>query len=182
MEIYTCDPNLEVMGFVPLAFFGNLDSDVLDPILRNLRIDIRQFKPEGWYKTQDVLDILRQLQEYEGTLFAYVAFGKRAAETASLPPEAASLPFVDFLVNFEKLFPARYRNGSPGYCRCQKVSDTCAILRYQIPYPDDVFYGMFYGYARRLLPKGTHVTVSYESNDQRRDFGAQETVLRISWE
>ena len=181
MELYTCDPNLEVMGFVPLAFFGNLDSDVLDPIMRDLGIDIRQFQPEGWYKTQDVLDILRKLQAYEGTLFAYVAFGKRAAETAYLPPETQAMSFADFLVNFEKLFPARDRNGSPGYCRCQKLSDHEVVIRYQIPYPDDVFYGMFYGYGRRLLPKGTNLTVTYESNDQRRDFGCPETALRITW-
>ena len=181
METYVCDPNLEVMGFIPLAFFGNLQSEVLKPILDELGLDISQFEPEGWYKAQSVLDILQKLQGSKEAMFTYVAFGKRAAETAYLPPETVSMGIGDFLVNFEKLFPQRYRNGSPGYVHVQKIDDHSVVISYNIPYPVDVFYGMFYGYCRRLLPKGTQFTVVYEPGVKRRDDGGSETVLRISW-
>lgn len=182
MERYTCDPKLEVMGFVPLGFFGNLQEDTIRPILNDLGLNITQFQPDAWYPFQLVLDILDRFQQYGDTMFNYVAFGMRVAETAYLPPELSSEDFAQFLLNFEKLYPQRYRNGNPGYVHVQRLAERQIRLMFDVPYPDDTFYGLFYGYCLRLLPQGTPFSVAYDPDSLRKDAGGQETTLLIEWD
>lgn len=50
-----------------------------------------------------------------------------------------------------------------------------------IPYPDDVFYGMFFEFARHFLPDGTAYTVEYDGQLHRDLCGGDRTVLHITW-
>ncbi|MBN1679898.1 MAG: hypothetical protein JW966_06370 [Anaerolineae bacterium] len=181
MERYTCDPNLEVIGFVPLGFFGTLQEDTMRPILSNLGLNFSQFQPDTWYPLQLILDILYEFQQHDDTMYNYVAFGMRVAETINVPSEPSSETFAEFLVGFEKLYPERYRNGDPGYVHVQRLAERKIKLTFDVPYPDDTFYGLFYGYCRRFLPQGTSFSVLYDPDSLRKDEGGQETTIWVEW-
>jgi hypothetical protein len=53
-----------------------------------------------------------------------------------------------------------------------------------VVYPDDMSYGILYGYARRFLPPGTKFKVYYDPDVLPRDQGGSEnyTIIHISWE
>ena len=65
----------------------------------------------------------------------------------------------------------------------EKVEDTYYRVTHQTVWPDDLLYGLAYGFARGRLPEGTNFTVWYENQDNRLDNGsADKTVICVQWE
>jgi hypothetical protein len=48
-----------------------------------------------------------------------------------------------------------------------------------VPYPDDLMYGMMYGFVRRLAPAGSGHIVAYDETITRKDQGGDYTVIHI---
>ncbi len=61
------------------------------------------------------------------------------------------------------------------------MGDNQLTCRVTGPYPDDLVYGVVFGFARRLLPPDVYFTVYYDAALPRRDEGGIETVIHVEW-
>jgi hypothetical protein len=72
--------------------------------------------------------------------------------------------------------------GDVGEQHVELVDDHRLRVTIRTPYPDDLFYGMYYGLVRRYAPADIEYTVAYDDSTPRRDQGGEQTVLYITWE
>jgi hypothetical protein len=182
MPKFQCDPNLEVIGQQAIALFNNIRSTEIRPVL--VKHGLASIDPAQWYPLQSLLDVLSELSEEPDYSANFVSIGLAMADAADLPPESRGAPLEEFLMRLNAGYQAWHRGGETGIIEVQKLADTHFQLINLIAtaYPDDMVYGLVYGFVRRLLPQGTPFTVRYnESGGPRRDNGGDFTVLDISW-
>ncbi len=181
MRRYTCDPNLKLIGQTVLSLFSNVRVEDIDPILEKHEIRLNDVRPDGWYPLARVMDAFSDLQEHASGMFNFVAVGIRAAELSPLTPGIEAMSFEQFLLMYPQVYQTRHRDGDPGGLIAEKVAEGHIKLTLDIPYPDDVFYGLFYGFARRLLPEDTEFTVYYDEETPRKDQGGSVTIIHVTW-
>lgn len=177
MPKYTCDPQTELMGRTALSLIENIQHHNIAPILKQHGLDT--IDPDRWYKMQDVLNVLSDISEGTNAMSNFVSIGIAAAELSVLPPEMEKMSLAEILTAYGKIYKIRHRGGDAGEVNVEQVAPNHFKLTMQIPYPDDVFYGVMYGYTRRFRPPGAHFVVKYDENVKRRDDGGEETVVHI---
>ncbi|HEC23937.1 MAG TPA: hypothetical protein ENI95_13565 [Chloroflexi bacterium] len=180
MPAYTCDPDTELIGRSVLALFENIRYDMIKPILD--KHGLNDVDPDGWYPLQDVLDILSDISEQGSGLFDLVSVGISAARLSPIPPEVEALSLKEFLLLYPQLYPRRHRNGDAGEVLAEEAGERHVKMIFRTPYPDDLMYGLMYGFARRFLPKGTPITVFYDPDIRRSEEGGKFTVIHVVWE
>ncbi len=180
MPYYSCDPQLELNGRTFLSFFTNVRYEMIRSHLD--RYGFTEVDPDGWYPLQTALDILSSISQDEGSMSNMVAIGMAAAEASPIPPEVQQMPFADFLMLYPKLYQTRHRNGDPGWVLAERMARGHIRISLKIPYPDDVFYGLFYGFASRLLPRGTSRIIEYDPDLATREQGGDVTVIHVIWD
>ncbi len=85
---------------------------------------------------------------------------------------------------WDALYKALHGNfaGDIGNIITTKISDTHYTCTNSDLYPDDLAYGIIYGYAKRFLPRGTAFKVYYDANAPQRDRdSAPSSVLHVEW-
>ncbi|MDX1993035.1 MAG: hypothetical protein SF029_11625 [bacterium] len=181
MPIYTCDPNIELNGITTMAFIRNVQHAEIAPILQKHRMDT--IDPNAWYPLQDVLNVLSDVSQTGDSMSNFVSLGMAAVQMQfqAAPQQLEGLTLADLLLRYPQVYQARHRGGSAGTISVEQPEQKHIIIRMDIPYPDDVFYGVFYAYARGLLPKGTSFTVKYDPRIPRREEGGSETIIHITW-
>jgi flagellar hook protein FlgE len=180
MRRLTCDPKSEVQGGVLAALTSNLQTEAIAPYLAQFNMD--HIDPDEWYPTKNYLDLLNELGEKENLTTNFVAIGMTVAETAYMPPEMEGLPFSEFVLGWNDHYYANHRNADIGSKIVEKVGDRHYQIIMDSIYPDDMEYGILYGFAKRYLPAGTDFTVWYDEDVQRKDHGGEETVVHVSWD
>ncbi len=182
MPKFQCDPHIEVLGQQVIAFFNNARSEEIRPVLA--KYGLASINPDEWYPVQSLLDVLSDLAKQADWSANFVSIGMAMADAADLPPESRGAPIEDFLMRINAEYQAWHRGGDTGIIEVQKLADGHFQLVNEIKtaYPDDMVYGLVYGYVRRLLPQGTPFRVRYnESGGPRRDYGGDFTVIDIAW-
>lgn len=177
MTQYTCDPETELMGRTALSLIENIQHQNIEPIL--IKHNLNSINPDAWYKMQDVLNVLSEISEGANSMSNFVSIGIAAAELSVLPPEMEKMSVGEILAAYGKIYKLRHRGGDAGEVIPEKISDKHYKITTNTPYPDDVFYGVMYGYVRRFRPAGAHFVVSYDENVTRRDDGGEYTVVHI---
>lgn len=180
MIVYTCDPNLELTGQSALALIQSMRHQYFEPVLE--QHGFANIEPNAWYSLQRLLDVLNDMAQRGSTMFDFVSIGLAAAENSELPPEMQELSLEQFINAYYHVYQMRHRNGDAGYIRTERVSEKHLKIVMDIPYPDDVFYGVFYGYARRFVPSDHKFTVKYDDTLPGRDRGGDVTIIHIMWE
>jgi hypothetical protein len=181
MPLYTCDPAIELNGQTTNAFLSSLLTDEYMPVLEKhgfTHIDIEQ-----WYPLHKVLAVVQEIHDGNNSMSRLISLGMAAANNIELPPEVLALSPIEFLKLYEKLYPTRHRNGEPGTVQVTVVDANTALITLgsDVPYPDDLMYGVFYAYAQRLTPRDSHSMLKYIENGQpRREFGGTQTVIQAS--
>jgi len=139
--------------------------------------------PNKWYPMQTMLNIYKDMSEAKsGTMFDFVSIGMQEATQAIVPPEFAAMPLLQILQGVGEVFKLNNRGTDFGSISIETLSDTHIKVTLRAVTPDDVWYGIFYGFVRRFAPQGTSFTVRYDQTLQpRRDMGGDVTVLDISW-
>jgi hypothetical protein len=181
MRRRTCDPAVEISGLTLRAYVDNAKVSVVRPIFE--KHGMAGAEPDKWYPLQPLLDVLFELSIHFDSVSNLVAIGVKIAEYGVEPSDmkTASLPYV--LEHWEQHLYANVRNGDIGHIYTEKVTDTLYRVTQQNIFPDDLCYGLAYGFARSRLPLGTNFKVWYESFDYRIDRGdADKTVICVSWE
>lgn len=184
MVHYTCDPNLEVMGVVAIALLNHINSENTYPVIQ--RHGLTNLDPQAWYPVQRALSVFNDLSAQPGAMWDFVAIGMAAAELiyANQPDQVRQLPFAEYVARSAASFEYFHRNSAGQGQRMYSVDSPAANhlrLTMKVPYPDDLYYGIYYAHARRMLPKGTAFTVKYDENTPRKDLGGKETILHIMW-
>ncbi len=178
MPKYTCDPQTELMGRTALSLIENIQHQDIKPILRKHNLD--SINPDTWYKMQDVLNVLSDISDGDNAMSNFVSIGISAAELSVLPPEMEKMSLAEILMAYGKIYNIRHRGGDAGEISVEQVSNNHFKITMKIPYPDDVFYGVMYGYARRFRPAGAHFVVQYDETAKRRDDGGEYTIVHIT--
>lgn len=182
MPRYTCDPAMELTGSTAMALLTHVNSEQTLPILQRRGLD--QIDPTAWYPAQRVLDVLSDISELPGAMWDFVAIGMAAGEIgySNLPETMRTMHFADFLEQYARVFAMRHRNSNPTtLVESVRNGNQHVQLIFDVPYPDDLIYGIFYAYARRFLPKGKAFTVRYDELTPRKEQGGPKTTLHIMW-
>lgn len=181
MARYTSfEPNVELNGKSALAFLTNLMHDDMAPILA--KHGLAQISPDEWYPIQSVLNLLSEIADHLDSTSSFVSIGIAAANQgiAALPPAIQNMPLADFFVQYEKIYQTRHRGGDSGYMLVEQPNEHHIVIHACNPYPDDLNYGVIYGYTRHFLNKaGKGFVLRYDESLPRREDGAHETVLHI---
>ncbi len=181
MTTYTCDPNLEISGHTTHALLESINRDNYLHILE--RHGLSDINEDSWYRLQDILNVLNNMNERGGAMMDFVSIGLAAATNSILPSEIQNLPLNEFLPAYAQRYQQQlHRNGDPGEIRVETRADNHVVLTLlDVPYPDDLMYGLFYGYARRFVRPGMPFTVRYDEKLPRRELGGKFTVIHITW-
>lgn len=180
MHQFICDPDTELTGQTVLSLITNINYRNIETIVA--RHHLSQVNPEAWYPLQDVLNVLRDISAATGSTFNFVSIGMAAAQLAYIPPEMEHFSVEQILQQYSKIYKMRHRGGNAGAVQVESISPTHLKIIMDTPYPDDIMYGVMYGYARRFLPDGTPIIVRYDENHLRMSHGGQSTILHVMWE
>lgn len=178
----SCSPGTEVIGAAMVSYIDNIEAETIRPLLEKYKlVDLR---PDQWYPLQPWLDLIwDELSVMPGFSSSMIAVGLKVVEFALTPPEMAGVSLGQMLEGWDIHFHANHRNGEVGKITTEKVTDKYYRTIHQHIYPDDLNYGLAYGFARHCLPKGTPFKVWYEDYDYRLDNGgADKTVICVKWD
>ena len=182
MHDFKCNPEMEITGQTLLAYVDNLRVDIIRPMSEKhgMTTDI---DPEKWYPLQPVLDVLKELSKSSNAAENLVALGVKIAEYGVEPEDIIAAPLSVVLEHWQDHMDYNFRNGDPGKVITEKVHDKFYKVTQINLFPDDLCYGLAYGFARSRLPLGTNFKVWYEDSDNRIDEGGgDKTVICIEWE
>jgi hypothetical protein len=177
MRELTCDPKLETRGESSLSFIENIRSEEIKPILE--KYGLSHLEADKWYPAQNWLNVLNDLAQEPDFTSNLVAIGLKLAEKVLIPPQVET--FDQLLATFDMAYQMNHRNGEAGQIITEQIEERYFRIKLEDIYPDDMTYGIFYGFARRLLPQGTQFSVKYDEGQLNRDRGGDETILHIRW-
>lgn len=176
---YTCDPDVELNGNSAKALLRSiLSSEYMDVLERHGLIEIDE---EQWYSLQDLLDVLGDINGNNNAMMEMVSIGMAAAENSIIPPEIAKMSVPEFLQTYARIYPTRHRNGDPGSMRVDVLDEKHLKIYDYTPYPDDLFYGMMYGFVRRFNHSHETFTLHYDENQPRKSDGGKCNVILVSF-
>ena len=182
MRVLTCPPQTEVRGDVLLSLVDNLQAEHLKLYLEKHRLN--RIEPGKWYELCAFQNLLNELNQLGYSSLNFVAIGISVAEDALMPDDLHDSSFKEIVENWDLHFRHNHRNGDIG----QKVVEKLSHNYYKITlkggiYPDDLEYGVLYGFARKYLPHGSIFKVWYDEQLPRLDRGmGKYTVMYIQWE
>jgi hypothetical protein len=181
MRKATCDPAAEISGQTLQAYIHNVQADIILPIFE--KYGYKDIDPNKWYPLQPLLNILYELGTNADSTNNLVAIGVKIAEygVEAAATDHASMPVV--LEHWDEHMYASVRGGDIGHIVTEKLNDKSYRLTQKHVFPDDLCYGLAYGFARSRLPKGTSFKVEYEDYNHRIDNGdGDKTVILVKWE
>lgn len=179
---FKCNPEMEVLGAVLFPYLDNVNADITEPIFRKYGM-VEDLDANEWYPLQPILDVLKVLYHGPDSTMNLVAVGVKIAEYGVEPEDIVNAPLPVVLEHWNDHMHLNMRNGNPGEIITEKVHDKFYKLTQKNLFPDDLCYGLAYGFARSRLPLGTNFKVWYEDFDNRIDNGgADKTVICVEWE
>ena len=181
MSIYTCDPNLEIGGYSARSL---LESETRNHYLNILeRHGLSKIDRDAWYPVQNLLGVLNDINKRRSAMVDFISIGLAASDNSLLPPEAQYMSFRDFFLAYGSIYPRIYRNGDPGEIQIELVEENhLAITLIDVPFPDDLIYGVLFGFACRFANDGEQFTLDYDDQHLRRDQGGDYTIIHLTWE
>ena len=173
-------PDHEYLGQVLIDFEAVVGDGYIHPIFE--KHGLAKIDPEGWYPAQIFMDVLNDLENNDASpMMNFVSIGMKQVEMAVMPPEFASLSLIEILSSMDAAYHLNNRGTDIGEIQCEVVEDNHVKMHFRVPQPDDVWYGVCYGYMRRLAPEGTTFSVYYDEDVPRRSDGGDFTVIHITW-
>lgn len=174
-----CPPQAEVIGQVMMSYIDNIQAEEIRPLLE--KYGVVNIEPEAWYKLQPWLNVINELSKQPNFTSNMVAVGLKVAEYAVMPPEMKDVTLDMILMGWNEHFYVNHRNADLGHITTEKVADKHYLMTHCHVYPDDLSYGLAYGFARIMLPKGTQFEVWYDKDYIRLDHGGDKTLLHVQW-
>lgn len=177
IHIKSIGPDAEVLGG---AINGFLDAINRNSILPHIeKLGMTDLDPNKWYPKQLYVDLWNSILTDENSMMNLVSVGMTIAQTA-WPPELDGQPFETLVMQWGDAFDMVNRGADRGYIQVEQRSPMQYAVICCTPDPDDLQYGVVYGFCKRFLPQGKPFTVQYDENVTRRDEGGDETVIVIT--
>ncbi len=175
------EPTVEVSGRPMLGFIQGIGQQTIQPYLEKHKVT--DINPTEWYPLQKWLDVLSDLaKERPGMQTVnFVSIGMKIAEVIQFPPGFEELPFEQKILGIADNYQRDHRQGDAGEQIGEIVEDHHIKLTVRTPYPDDVWYGVYYGACRRFCPPGVQYTVEYDKHELRLEQGGKATIVHILW-
>jgi hypothetical protein len=181
MRKRTCDPAVEISGQTLQAYVHGTHTDIILGIFK--KHGLVDITPDKWYPLQPLLNALYEIGNHPDASSSLVSIGVKIAEYGVEPPDLKSARLALVLEGWEKHLYANVRGGDIGHILTEKVNATSYRITQDNVFPDDLCYGLAYGFARVHLPLGTNFKVWFEDYNHRIDNGdADKTVICVSWE
>jgi len=171
----------EFPGQILIDLANAVGSDQIMPYFA--KHGLTNIDPKAWYPQQKLLDVYNDMQATKnGTMFDFVSIGTKQAEQAIVPAQFASMPLLDILQGVGQVFKLNNRGTDIGEMRCETMTDKHVKMILRVTTPDNLWYGIFYGFVRRFIPKDTRFTVYFDKDVPRRDNGGDVTIIHITWD
>lgn len=181
MRHFTCSPSIELRGQNIMAFVHNLQDAETRPIME--KYGLVDLDPKKWYPFIKWLNALNEIAQHPNMVSNFVAIGMEIGRIVPVPPNLTDPQIGDILMAWDGIYQYLHRNGDVGRIVSERLADNHYRVTTTDLYPDDMDYGIMYGYARRFLSPGTDFTVYYDPDLPRRDHdGADKTVIHLTWE
>jgi hypothetical protein len=181
MRHLICPPETECIGATVKAFFDNLRGFDTEPIMEEY--GLLDIDPNEWFPTRRYMDALNELVQRPGFTSNLVAIGIAIGIISPLPPDLKNPTLEEVLIRWDDMYQMLHRNADVGGITCEKIGEKHYATSHTVIYPDDMSYGILYGFGRRFLPPGTQFKVYYDPETLPRDRGGKDaTVIHIEWE
>lgn len=171
--------NAQVIGQVLFAFAQNINVEEMLPILQ--KHDLVDLQEDKWYSVETIVKFFEDITAQTNAMFNLVSIGTKIAIYCIVPPNIDVMPFSDFLEIIDTVYHMQHR-GDVGQLVTRKLSAQHYTVTSDTPYPDDFWYGIYYGWAKRLLPAETAITAWYDKVAPRQDQGGKHTTIHIEWQ
>lgn len=179
MRKLTCPPGTQTIGLNLGAFIDNLQGSETAPIMK--KYGLENIDPNAWYPAEMILGALNEIAEVTNNSANLTAIGMKIGQTVPFfGIENPTLPQA--LMAWNDVYQGIHRGGDVGKIRCEKVDDKHWKTYHSVMYPDDMSYGVLFGYGRRFLE--TPFKVFYDPDVLARDYGGtgEETIIHIKWD
>jgi hypothetical protein len=170
------DMKSEVLGQMAMSMTKSVLHDEIEQILD--RHGMNNLDPNSWYPVQNLMEVFNEVSENTSQIF--VSIGMASAQSSlQAMPQIKALPFHKFFAGFDSVWQSRHRNGDVGHLKYKQIDDNHITMTFRSPYPDDIFYGAFFTYAREFKPEGKTFKVSFDETTPTREKGGKETTIHI---
>lgn len=181
MRTLTVGSDVEIIGGTMASIIENVRSEHIQPFLE--KQDLTDIDKEAWYPAEKWIAVMNDLGSDAGSMGDFVAIGMKVAENVVFPPQLQGAPLGKIFEMWDVVYKKQHRGGNIGGRVVEQISETSYRVTLTDLYPDDMSYGVAYGWCKRFLPAGTNFKVSYEDMAKTRDKGdGDETVLLIEWD
>jgi hypothetical protein len=176
IEKFVAAPGGEVLGASMAALPVALKSTEIMPLLE--RHGFAHIDPEKWYPQQSVLNLYKDIDQGRSNVSDnLVAIGIKSVGVMSFPPEINTMEAV--LTAMTGSYAPFHRNIWPGEGTWGKfLGQGHAQITVNVPYPDDVFYGYFWGVAKHYTPNGMRFRIAIVENT---DIDMPGTIYDVRW-
>ncbi|MFN8531281.1 MAG: hypothetical protein U0670_21980 [Anaerolineae bacterium] len=99
-------------------------------------------------------------------MFDFVSVGMRIVAATDLPPQLLQMPFGTLLMTLIRAGTMLHTGMAIKAAMLKRSAIPMSSYRLNTPMPDDLSYGIFYGYVNRLIPKNWTFTVKYEEESR----------------
>lgn len=154
---------LKILEYDPDRYFQkhgfNLDADI------------------EWYDLQKCLDMLKDIQDSEGSE-CLVSAGNQCPDLAIWPPEIDSIEKA--FDSMDMAYHMNHRNGEIGHYIVTHVADRHIRVKAENPWPSNFDFGMCWGLAKRFAPKDSKIQVIREPSPSRVN-GDEYCTYDVTW-
>jgi hypothetical protein len=150
IEKFVASPETEVLGASLLALPVCLKADEILPVLA--KHGFANIDPDKWYPQQNILQLYRDIVEGRTNVSEnMVSIGIKSVDTMPFPQEVNTIEAALQMV-ISSYTPV-HRNIQPGEGGVlMKISDNHYQILLNVPYPDDIFYGYYWGILKKYTP------------------------------
>jgi hypothetical protein len=181
MRKLTCPEGAETIGVNIRAFFDNLRGYQTEPIME--KHGLLDVDPEEWFPAQRYLDALNDLAQEPGFSSSLVAIGIEVGLHTPVTSDLENPTLEQVLMRWDDMYQMLLRNADVGCIVVEKIGEKHYKTTHTVVFPDDLSYGVLYGFGRRFLPPGTQFKVYYDPEVPPRDRGGKDvTIIHIEWE
>ncbi len=142
---------------------------------------LEKLDPQTWYPLQKFLDVLNEIDESGGSMLDLVSIGMHIGSNFAIPPDMENLPYSELIKLTPQIYKMTHRGSNIGSFVVLEVNPKHFKVLLQVPDPDDLWYGIVYGFTRRCLKSaGQQFTIIYDENQPRRENGGEITTIHIT--
>jgi len=152
----------ETLGVVLGWMHNNLKSDSLDPIMQ--KHGLEKVASNSWYRTQSLLDVLREVYKEPEAMDIFVAIGKQFAKAYPFEPQVRTV--MDAILSFNTAYHTLHRGiqADEGIL-IQEAGPGRLVITNNTPWPGEIIFGILFTLPSRFEPR-THFGVEFLEPDE----------------